>query len=147
MSDEAVTGVTAGGLPPSDGTPGIRVDYTDQAAWEALRADLRPIDDDDEPGSFLDLLDDPAYHGLTVERVIELTDGDEGYGLFVLLDTEAMNAPGHPVLVVDIDEDEVRTLRVAADVLHEVEANLFLANMDFEEFADAADDDGVFRGF
>jgi hypothetical protein len=29
----------------------------------------------------------------------------------------------------------------------EIENNLSLANMDFEEFAEAVDPDGVFRGF
>jgi Domain of unknown function (DUF6924) len=28
-----------------------------------------------------------------------------------------------------------------------VENNLSIANMDFEDFADATDDDGIFRGF
>ncbi|MDH6214469.1 hypothetical protein M2283_001752 [Streptomyces pseudovenezuelae] len=31
--------------------------------------------------------------------------------------------------------------------LWSIENNLSGANMDFEEFADAVDDDGVFRGF
>jgi hypothetical protein len=40
-----------------------------------------------------------------------------------------------------------RTFRVVADELWGVAANLDMANMEFEEFADAVDEDGVFRGF
>ncbi|MFK4804121.1 DUF6924 domain-containing protein [Streptomyces sp. MPA0124] len=40
-----------------------------------------------------------------------------------------------------------RCVRVVAAELWSIENNLSEANMDFEEFAGAVDDDGVFRGF
>jgi hypothetical protein len=44
-------------------------------------------------------------------------------------------------------DDGYDELRVIAEELWEVENNISLANMDWEEFVDAAEDDGVFRGF
>jgi hypothetical protein len=55
--------------------------------------------------------------------------------------------PEHPVLALDLYSDPGRTLRVIPSEMWGVENNLSLANMDFEEFADAVDKDGVFRGF
>ena len=40
-----------------------------------------------------------------------------------------------------------RTFRVIPSEMWSVENNLSIANMDFAEFADAVDEDGVFRGF
>ncbi|WP_405166656.1 hypothetical protein OG203_17100 [Nocardia sp. NBC_01499] len=38
-------------------------------------------------------------------------------------------------------------LRVIAEELWSIENNISLADMDWDEFASAADDDGIFRGF
>jgi len=53
----------------------------------------------------------------------------------------------HPVLVLDSFNPEVKTFRVIPSEAWGVENNLSLANMDYSEFADAADPNGVFRGF
>ncbi|WP_459545143.1 DUF6924 domain-containing protein [Nocardia sp. X0981] len=37
--------------------------------------------------------------------------------------------------------------RLAPSAMAEVEANFLLANVNFEEYADNVDDDGVYRGF
>ena len=39
------------------------------------------------------------------------------------------------------------TFRCVPSAVQAVENNLSIANMDFEEFAGAVDEDGVFRGF
>jgi hypothetical protein len=51
------------------------------------------------------------------------------------------------LLVVDLKRRPGRSFRVIVQELWGVENNLSLANMDFEEFADSCDPDGVFRGF
>jgi hypothetical protein len=50
-------------------------------------------------------------------------------------------------LVVDLDETPGRTFRVVPSEAWGVENSLSLANMGFEEFAEAVDEHGVFRGF
>jgi hypothetical protein len=52
-----------------------------------------------------------------------------------------------PVLVVDLSEEPGRTFRVIPSEMWSVENNLSIANMDYSEFADNADPDGIFRGF
>jgi hypothetical protein len=52
-----------------------------------------------------------------------------------------------PVLVVDLSQEPGRTFRVIPGQMWGVENNLSLANMEFSEFADNVDPDGVFRGF
>jgi hypothetical protein len=40
-----------------------------------------------------------------------------------------------------------REFRCEVGEVASIEANLSIANIDFEEFADGVEDDGVFRGF
>jgi hypothetical protein len=53
----------------------------------------------------------------------------------------------HPVAVVDLWHRPGRTFRVIPSQMWSIENNLSISNMDFFEFADAVDDDGIFRGF
>ena len=49
--------------------------------------------------------------------------------------------------MVDLYEEPGRTFRVIPAEIWSVDNNLSIANMDFAEFADAVEPDGVFRGF
>jgi hypothetical protein len=64
-----------------------------------------------------------------------------------LADSDAFSQPDYPVLVVDLLDEPGRTFRVDPSEAWGVENNLRLANMNFADFADAIDPDGVFRGF
>ncbi|HLF89873.1 MAG TPA: hypothetical protein VI451_13065 [Anaerolineales bacterium] len=44
-------------------------------------------------------------------------------------------------------EEYGREFRAIPSQIQGIENNLSIANMDFEEFADSVDEDGVFRGF
>jgi hypothetical protein len=48
---------------------------------------------------------------------------------------------------MDLSDEPGRAFRVPARCFPDVSANLSIANMDFSEFADAADGSGTFRGF
>ncbi|MFJ4622387.1 DUF6924 domain-containing protein [Streptomyces sp. NPDC088812] len=144
-------------LPQSEATLLIRTDFSDEAAWQNLCAAVTvPAGDEGGEDGFLALLhivDDPAYQGLTTEQVVELAPEEDA--LLVVADGEALTGADMPLLAVYLggDEDDGTTgpgfevLRVVATELWSVENNISLANMDWEEFVDAAGKDGVFRGF
>jgi hypothetical protein len=62
-------------------------------------------------------------------------------------DGVTMREGEHPVLVIDLADQPGRSFRVIPSEMWSVENNLSLANMDFDEFADAVDAAGIFRGF
>ncbi|MEU6292506.1 hypothetical protein [Streptomyces sp. NPDC046988] len=153
-------------LPKSEDTLLIRTDFSDEAAWQALRVAVTTpaedeADDDDDDDDFLAMLhivDEPAYQGLTAQEIVALAPEDDD--LLVVADQRAMSDPEMPLLAVhlsepddeDDDEGDARPgttdeLRVVARELWSLENNIAMANMDWEEFVEAADDDGVFRGF
>ncbi|WP_437114091.1 DUF6924 domain-containing protein [Streptomyces syringium] len=91
--------------------------------------------------------DDPAFQGLELEQILGLMPDEPECALLVVADEVALGSPEMPLLCIDLWEERGRTVRVVATELWSIENNLSLSNMDFEEFADAADEDGVFRGF
>jgi hypothetical protein len=131
-------------LPATGKTPIVRTDFSDDAAWDALWAELSTPAD--ELAADLEFVSDRAFAGVTPEtfRSFLPPDGEISHGF--LVDRAALTQPDHPVLAVDLSKRKPRTFRVAAAALAEVDGNLSLGNMGFAEFLTALDPDGVFRG-
>ncbi|MEU6601835.1 DUF6924 domain-containing protein [Streptomyces flaveolus] len=137
-------------LPQHEDTLLIRTDFSDEEAWQTLRAVVTTPAEEDGFLAVLHIVDDPAYRDLTTEQIVALAPAEDD--LLILADRQALSGSGMPLLAVLKSEDETPEqgfdeLRVAAAALWSVENNISFANMDWEEFVEAADDDGVFRGF
>ena len=132
-------------LPKTEDSLVLRTDFSDDAAWDALCA---AIQEPNEEGfkAYVYCVSDPAYGGLTVEELVALARGGDKTFAFVA-DRTTFTDLERPILVVDLYEESGRTFRVIPREMWGVQNNLSLANMDFEEFADSVDSDGVFRGF
>ncbi|MFC6012533.1 DUF6924 domain-containing protein [Nocardia lasii] len=121
----------------------VRTDFTDDAAWaQTLAAVVASYDEDTVTG--LTPVDDAAFDNLPLAALPNLI-ADQSY-LF-LADTTTMTDPDHPILAVDTASDDLATFRIAPSAMAGVEVNLFLANMDFDDFADNVDANGVYRGW
>ena len=123
----------------------LRTDFSEPATWEAVCTAIRqPV------GSFqayVEFVSDPAYDGITTAQVLALIPQGSNHTFIFIVDRIALSQPDHPILVVDLYDQPGRTFRVIPAEMWGVENNLSIANMDFEEFADAVDQDGIFRGF
>ncbi len=123
----------------------LRTDFSDTAAWEAICAAIRkPV------GAFkayVDFVSDPAYDGISTEQLRSLIPQGSNHTFMFIVDRIALLPPDYPILVVDLYTQPGRTFRVIPAEMWSIENNLSIANMDFEEFADAVDEDGIFRGF
>lgn len=123
----------------------LRTDFSDDAAWESLRAAIqKPVG---PFRAYVDFVSDRAFDGITPEEVLSLIPSDSDHAFVFIVDRPAISHPEHPILVVDLDLERGRAFRVIPSEMWAVENNLSLANMDFDEFADTVGPDGVFRGF
>ncbi|WP_459545151.1 DUF6924 domain-containing protein [Nocardia sp. X0981] len=126
----------------------VRTDFSDDTAWaRTLAAVIASYDED--MMTELTPVDDVTFDGLVPADLGDLVDGQT---YVFLADTTTMTDPEHPLLVVDTSDEDVRgdgapVFRLAPSAMAEVEANFLLANVNFEEYADNVDDDGVYRGF
>ncbi|WP_327695185.1 DUF6924 domain-containing protein [Streptomyces sp. NBC_00459] len=133
-------------LPRTSGTLVLRTDFSGDPAWEALgQALATPSEDGFLP--YVELVADARFTGVTAEEVIGRLPADYEHPILVLADTTALASVQFPLLVVDLKEERGRCFRVVASELWGIENNLSISNMDFREFAEAVDADGVHRGF
>jgi hypothetical protein len=124
----------------------VRTDFSADGAWDALRAALYSPSRDGFLANVA-LVDDRSYESLTPGQALDLIPAGYQHPLLVLADSVAVASTELPLLVVDLRGERGRCVRVVAAELWSIENNLSGANMDFEDFAGAVDDDGVFRGF
>ncbi|MFB6614697.1 hypothetical protein ACFCV9_10870 [Streptomyces sp. NPDC056367] len=124
----------------------VRTDFTQPHAWQTL---LTTVQTPNSHGFLAETvtIDDPAYRDLPPEHVLERLPADQQDRLVALADTTTLTHDELPILVIDRSEEPPQHLRVTADQLWSIDNNLTLGNMDYEEFTEAAHDDGVFRGF
>ncbi|MGH7514960.1 MAG: DUF6924 domain-containing protein [Gemmatimonadales bacterium] len=132
-------------IPETTNAAVLRTDFSDEAAWAAICGQIRA-----PSGDFMatvDCLSDPEFEGLTPSEVPELVRPGSRHTFLFLVDRHTIADPEHGVLVVDLYAEPGRSFRVIPSEMWGVENNLSIANMDFGEFADSVDVDGVFRGF
>lgn len=137
-------------LPPLGTTAApavVRTDFSDQAAWEALCAGLRQPSPGDGFLPAVELIDKREYEGASVKELLLAISADYQHPFIAVADGTALQSKDQPLLVIDLHAERGREFRAAVAAMWAVENNLSLANMDFFEFADAVDDDGVFREF
>lgn len=125
----------------------LRIDFSSQAAWEAICAEIqKPV------GIFrfranVEFLDNTEYKDITKEQLLGLVPQDYNHSFLVVVDQPAISHPDHPLLIVDLYRGFGNEFRAIPSQIQAIENNLSIANMDFEEFAEAVDEDGIFRGF
>ncbi|MFF4429761.1 DUF6924 domain-containing protein [Streptomyces sp. NPDC001513] len=124
----------------------LRTDFGDEGAWEVVRAAL------DAAGEYphATYVSELCFAGVGVQALLDeeaAADEDEQIVYMFLADAATMKDAGHPLLAVDLSDEPGRTFRVSVRWFPDISTNLSIANMDFAEFADAADGSGAFRGF
>ena len=128
----------------------VRTDYSDDEAWHAALSAATAVyvmDDFERIGALLLPVESSDLAGLTPEELVALSREDY---LSQIAVADAQTMRDQTILFVDFNElnEQVgRTFRLIPSEVEPIVANLSLANMDFAEFADSTDRDGIFRGF
>jgi hypothetical protein len=135
-------------LPRSDCSLLVRTDFTSDEDWEQVSGAAQAKYEDGFQ-AYIEPVSDPAFESVPWQVVkAALPPNDRGALVLFVADSTTLTSHDHPILVVDlVNAGSKSPFRCIAAELWAVENNLNIANMDWEDFADAADADGVFRGF
>jgi len=136
-------------LPKTTNPVVIRTDFENQQAWETICELVRaPVHEGNETFyAYVEFLDNSDYRNFTKDELLAIVPGDYGHSFLFVADRAAVISPEFAILAVDLVESRGRSFRTIPSKIQSIENNLSLANMDFEEFAESVDKDGIFRGF
>ncbi|HBH52825.1 MAG TPA: hypothetical protein DDY91_13135 [Planctomycetaceae bacterium] len=133
-------------LPPTEKALLLRTDFHDEISWVELCHAAQATSAEGFSAQ-IDCVSDPRFADVSVDDLVKQSAKSGDRSFCFLADHQTLTDPQHPVLVLDLQEEPGRRFRVIPSELWSVENNLSLANMDFHDFANSADPDGVFRGF
>ena len=125
----------------------LRTDFSDDAAWRAVCAAAQAPQGPLQFRANLDFVSDREYEEATFAQLVSSATEIADRTFIFVVDRTAVTHVEHPVAVLDVSHEPGRSFRVVPSEVWSVENNLSIGNMDFEEFAEAADADGIFRGF
>lgn len=151
----------------------IRTDFSDDIRWQRICELISaPQSDSGERSekfyANVDFISREAYLDKSPHEIVMLLPDDYPGYLCFIVDHVCIQSKEFLVLVVGfgppeeaIDADEsimqrtpkdvpatdLRTFRTVPSCIQAIENNLSISNMDFEDFADAVDSNGVHRGF
>jgi hypothetical protein len=137
-------------LPNTDNIAVVRGDFSNDALWVQLQEEIvRPAVDDNQAA--VTFVEDRTLIGLSEEAIVNsfpcLYPDEYEHPVVFVVDTTTVMSPEHHLLVMDLDDEEASApFRCLPREVQAIENNLSLANMDFSEFAESADADGVYRG-
>jgi hypothetical protein len=118
----------------------VRTDFTSDDAWREVRDQARRESQEGFRAN-LEPVSDPAFDGARWEEVKAAVPANEdGASVLFIADSTTLTRPDHPVLVVDLLDDDRRPFRCIPPELWGIDNNLNIANMDWAEFADAVDE-------
>lgn len=136
----------------------VRTDFSSDDAWRQV-ADEATQENGDGFRAYAEPVSDPAFDAASWETVkAALPASSHGASVLFIADSMSLSSPDHPILVVDLSDTflsiaefpeiaDWMPFRCIPSELWSVDNNLNIANMDWEDFAGAADEDRVFRGF
>lgn len=124
----------------------LRTDFSDDSKWETLCSKAQEPSVGDEFMAELECISDKNYENATNDEIVEAANKGPHSIIFVA-DKKTIGNSEHPILCLDLKEEPGRCFRVIPSEMWSVENNLSLANMDFLDFAENLDDEGIFRGF
>lgn len=128
-----------------DRIPVIRTDYSNDAAWIAIK---RAVKQPTKPDGFVAnvaFVDDAALDRVSLGGLRRALLRSRHPVAFAA-DTRTMTDPERPLVCISVRENAQAFLALPDQVVW-IESNLSIGNMEFEEFSGAVDPDGVFRGF
>jgi hypothetical protein len=125
----------------------VRTDFTSDEAWDRVREEaLR--ENADGFRAYIEPVSDRAFEKATWAAVrAAVPTHTEGASVLFVADATTLSSPDHPILVVDLLDTRLTPFRCITAALWSVDNNLNLANLDWADFADAVEEDGIFRGF
>ncbi len=134
-------------IPSTQNVLVLRTDFTDQAAWVEICAEIRKPVGTLHFLAYLDFLNDVEYADITKKQLLNSLPSDYNHSFIIVADRKAMTHPEHPLLIIDLLKESAPEFRAVPSQIQSIQNNLSIANMDFKEFTDATDEDGIFRRF
>ncbi|MDI1234484.1 MAG: hypothetical protein PSX81_09395 [bacterium] len=124
----------------------VRTDFSNETAWKDLCWELHSPHQDFGILSAIDFYSNPALEGINVEELPYKLSKQYPHSFIFIADKMTFAREEQPLLCVSLINCACNFFRILPSEIWNVENNLSLTEMAFEEIAKQISDDGVYTG-
>lgn len=134
-------------IPATDDPLVLRTDFSNENEWKTICNEI--LTPNPELGFLPNVVfaSDSSFQNFSEEQLLSDSTSKYNHAFIFLVDNITMANPEHPVLCIGLQYNKGMKFRTVPSEMWGIENNLSISNMDFEEFSQAVDEDGIFRGF
>lgn len=125
----------------------LRTDYSNDEKWKSLKEEISTPDPQYGFLANITFYENPKFDNLPLEILLSKLSKNYNPPIILIADQSTFNDEDNTILCVDLIEVPGQYLRVIPSEIWGIENNLSICNMDFQDFANCQDENGVFRGF
>lgn len=128
----------------------VRTDFSSDTEWNQLLNLILTPESRYGAVAYVYVVDDSAFEDSNREEIAKNLNKDYNYSIFFIADEITFQSSDFPILCVEIEDSTTltgRSFRIKATDLFIAQNNLSISNMDFEDFSERVDSDGVFIPF
>src|SRR5687767_9875772 len=108
-------------LPQTPNPLVLRTDFSNQAAWEAIRSAIRqPVGDF---YAYVDFLEDVEYADMTKDQLMEAVSQNYAHSFIIVADRTTTSHPDYALLVVELYQGSGREFRAVPAQIQSIQNN------------------------
>ena len=125
----------------------LRTDFSNEGQWTAICTEI--VTPHPEYGfiPYVEFISDIHFQNFTEEMLNSHPPTEYQHAFIFLVDDLTFSNPEHPILCIGLLHNKGMKFRTLPSEMWCVENNLSISNMDFENFIDQLDENGIYRGF
>ncbi|MDX1446615.1 DUF6924 domain-containing protein [Lishizhenia sp.] len=123
----------------------LRTDFSSDATWDKVCNMISLSGKNLGFSAAVEYINQKEFDNLKLEKLYPRNENYKCWYLFIV-DSVTIGHEDHPILCVDLTTQEDNTFRLIPQEMWAVDNNLAISNMDFWEFQDEVDSEGIFRG-
>lgn len=124
----------------------LRTDFSDDQKWHQICDLITKSGIEKGFRPYVEFLSDKKFENLEKERLLNRNKDYQHLFIF-LIDSITIKNNENPILCIDLYDYLGKYFRTIPKEMWVVENNLSISNVDFEEFYDSTDTNGIYRGF
>jgi hypothetical protein len=132
-------------LPNTEDVIILRADFSDKTKWKNV---CKLISESGKKLGFkpyVEYLSEKKYDGLEKYKLLNRNDSYKHLFIFIV-DSISINHKENPILCINLYDNSGESFRLIPFKIWEIENNLSISNVDFEELLESIDGDGIYRG-
>lgn len=124
----------------------LRTDFSSEDIWKEICHEVLISGNSLGFKPYVEFVSDQRFEGFTKD-VITKNSIDYNHLFLFVIDSTTMNHYSKPILCIDLYERPNLSFRTIPSEMWSVQNNLSISNLDLDEFMNACDEEGIFRGF